>query len=430
MKIPTDWPVEVKNGNAVVKIYRGTNTKGDTQYIEFKVAFWATDGKRKFRSFADYGKARRYADTVTASFAKGDAKFLTLSGEEMVVYARATQALKPLGIPLDVAATDYAQAKAKLGAHPLLAAVEFFVRNHTGLENRTVREVVDELLQQRRHPTVGKPASDRYISDMECRLGKFADYARVPIASVGTKDVLRFLDELKVNGRTRFNYLSLLRTLFNHAKTKRYFPRDVDPLEGLPTDWEEDGDIEIFTPEEMQRLLAAARPELIPFLAIGAFAGVRHAELTRLRWEDVKADHIEVSAGKAKTRSRRIIPIQPNLSQWLEPHRKTTGPVVEFVNVTNQIRWLCDSTAEPAQGKRASKAPVKWRHNGLRHSFISYRTAQLKNVNEVSLEGGNTPAIIFSNYRELVTEKQAKSWFAIMPSMPANVIVKPAVSAS
>ena len=43
-----------------------------------------------------------------------------------------------------------------------------------------------------------------------------------------------------------------------------------------------DGEIEIFTPGEMKEILAHADDRLIPFLTLGAFAGIRHAEIKRL----------------------------------------------------------------------------------------------------------------------------------------------------
>ena len=36
-------------------------------------------------------------------------------------------------------------------------------------------------------------------------------------------------------------------------------------------------------------------------------------------------------------------------------------------------------------------------------------------MNQVALEAGNSPAIIFKNYRELVTEEAAGEWFGIVP---------------
>ena len=58
---------------------------------------------------------------------------------------------------------------------------------------------------------------------------------------------------------------------------------------------------------------------------------------------------------------------------------------------------------------------VKWRHNALSHSFISYRVAKIKNVNEVAMEAGNSPDMIFKHYRELVTETEADAWFGVTP---------------
>ena len=63
----------------------------------------------------------------------------------------------------------------------------------------------------------------------------------------------------------------------------------------------------------------------------------------------------------------------------------------------------------------ATAAGVEWKQNALRHSYISYRVAQTQNVAQVSLEAGNTPQIVFSNYRELVRPVEAEKWFGIVP---------------
>lgn len=74
-------------------------------------------------------------------------------------------------------------------------------------------------------------------------------------------------------------------------------------------------------------------------------------------------------------------------------------------------------------------AKVKWKRNGLRHSFISYRLAEIKNVHQVSLEAGNSPQMVFAHYRQLVTETQAKEWFEIVPPRDLdNVLPIPAAT--
>src|SRR3989442_14467519 len=67
-------------------------------------------------------------------------------------------------------------------------------------------------------------------------------------------------------------------------------------------------------------------------------------------------------------------------------------------------------TAE-LEGRKA----FAWKRNALRHSFISYRVAQIQDVAKVSLEAGNSPRMVFSNYRELVRSADAEKWFGITP---------------
>jgi len=73
---------------------------------------------------------------------------------------------------------------------------------------------------------------------------------------------------------------------------------------------------------------------------------------------------------------------------------------------------------------------VEWKKNGLRHSFISYRVAEIQNVNQVALECGNSPAVLFKHYRELVRPAEAKKWFAIEPSASGKVTTMPKVEAA
>jgi hypothetical protein len=91
--------------------------------------------------------------------------------------------------------------------------------------------------------------------------------------------------------------------------------------------------------------------------------------------------------------------------------------VLELANVVNAVKRLTAATrpVDPENPERLLAPRVPWRHNALRHSFCSYRLADVKSAAQVALEAGNSPQMIFQHYRELVTEKGAKGWFAITP---------------
>jgi integrase len=140
-------------------------------------------------------------------------------------------------------------------------------------------------------------------------------------------------------------------------------------------------------------------------LALNCFAGVRGAELGRLDWDDIKFDLgcIRVKAAGAKTGIRRVPPIPENLRAWLMLHRKESGPVVPYKNVYNQY------------AKVAEKAGIKWKRNAHRHEFASYRTALIKNLDQVAIEAGHSKQELLSSYFQVVSEQAAKAWFAICP---------------
>lgn len=72
----------------------------------------------------------------------------------------------------------------------------------------------------------------------------------------------------------------------------------------------------ILTPDQLRKLLAAALPDLLPYLAIGAFAGLRSSEIRQLDWRAVDLGRriVIVDAEKTKTARRRIVRIADNLA--------------------------------------------------------------------------------------------------------------------
>ena len=255
------------------------------------------------------------------------------------------------------------------------------------------------------------------MQQLEYSLNRFTGRFHNCLEAVKGTEVDAWLRELDLGPRSRNNLRSSIQALYNFAIARKYLPKDHDAMDAVPLAKDKGGEIEIFTPGEMAELLAVASPKHLPFLAISAFAGVRHAELERLDWANVnrKAKIIEIKAGTAKTASRRVIPILPNLAAWLKDYWQDEGPICQYAYMADEFGDLARRATAERKKKKPDAPDFKWKHNALRHSFISYRVAMTQDVAKVSLEAGNSPQMIFKHYRELVQPKAAKAWFAIMP---------------
>ncbi len=395
------YPLRIRAGNTTVAIYKRTRADGSPG---FEVADYST-GTRKLRSFPTAATARAEAERIAFALARGDAAAAAVNGKDAASYARALELLRPTGQSLELVASTYAKAYADLGGDRIGEAVAFFLRNNPdNLTQRTVAEVVAEMLAQREADGV----SACHLRDLRGRLSRFAKAFQVPMASITAADMQRWLDGLKVGPRSKQNFRKTTRNLFSYAQRRNHYARGSNPASEAEVPSANGDTVEIFTPSEMVKLLAASSTEFLPALALGAFAGLRTAELQRIAWSDVDlaGGFITITAKNAKTRTRRIVPIQTNLALWLAPHARKIGKV--WRGTLSQ--WGV------AQEATAAASGVVWKRNACRHSYASYRLAATQSAAQVSLECGNTPAVIFAHYRELVRPDAAAAWFAIMPS--------------
>ena len=116
----------------------------------------------------------------------GQVEVLELTNADVAAYLRATYLLKPTGVSLELAAADYAEAKAKLGNRSLMEAINFFLRhNPSSMPRKTVAEVVDELVAAK----TADGASAVYRKDLNFRLGKLKDSFRIQMADLTATDL-------------------------------------------------------------------------------------------------------------------------------------------------------------------------------------------------------------------------------------------------
>jgi integrase len=407
-------PISIKRGSVTVKIYQTTNSVNGKSYRQFSLACYH-DGKRKTQRFSSLKEAKVEAELVATKLSQGQGDVLTLTSKDRVTYLQAIKNLNPTGRSLNAATEEYALAVTRLPSGISLAAVvdDYLHRNKSIDSKKTIADVVAEYINSKEKAGL----SDRHIKDLRARLPKFGDATSSPLASLSARHVQTFLDNIEGTNRTRLNYLRQIVSLVRFAVRRKYAPRDLlDELDSVDRPSSRPKETEIFTPCELREMLTCAPVELLPWLVVAAFAGLRSAEILRLDWKnvDLKRQHIEVTAQNAKTASRRLVPLTENAIELLMPFRQAIGRMA-YYSEENKFHASIVRRVNSQRQKDGKQDSFVWKRNGLRHSFCSYRLAVTQDAAKTALEAGNSPAMIFKHYPELVTPDQALEWFSVSP---------------
>jgi integrase len=349
-------------------------------------------GGRKRRFFKDNAEAQTFMRLAEVQQENFGTAALSMSDALRVEAIECHGLLQPFGATLRDAAKFYL-------AH---------LKTITG--SRKVKEIVADLLAAR----TADGMSPRYLGDLRVRLGRFVLYfGEEMIAAISASRIDEWLRGLGVGAVTRNTYRRRLAALFNFAKRRGYI--NENPVADVERAKEHQTEIAILSVGDLVRLLERASVDMLPFWTIGAFAGLRAAEIERLTWDELDFDAgvIEVKASKAKTASRRLVTIQSNLREWLAPYRTRKGAVCPV-----NLRRRFDEDRERAELR------AEWPQNALRHSFGSYHLAQFNDAAKLALQMGNSPATIFRHYRQLVRPKQAALYWKIAPAVSGKKLVQ------
>ena len=319
--------------------------------------------------------------------------------------------------------SDFITAKRKLAEYGKTVndAAAFFIDHLERIRRckTTVAQLADEVIEAK-----GKDGrSQTYIDDLRKRLNQFCrDFGNRPIAGISVEELDNYLRAVPGSPKSRANLRANVSVLFGYAARRRML--DSNPVLHTAKPKLADNPPEIFTVEELRSLLEAANrvaPDVVPMLAIGAFAGVRDAEVKRLDWQeiDLLRGHIEIKGAKAKSARRRIVPIQPNLAAWLRPFHGMRGNLAA-VGARKKLGRV-----------RKAARLAKWPQNGLRHSFASYRLAAIQDAPRVAAELGHTsPHMLYSTYRELVLPEEAERYWKVEPQSAGAKNVVPFTAGS
>jgi integrase len=248
--------------------------------------------------------------------------------------------------------------------------------------------------------------SSKYLADLRSKLGRFvAAFSDTLACNLTAPTLEAWLRGLTMGSVSRESYRRNISVMLEFGRRRGALR--VNPAADIKITRRPEGEVTILTSEDVARLLECCPSDLRPYVAICAFAGLRPSEAASLDWSNIHLDtlQIEVKARHSKTRRHRLVPMQPNLVAWLQPHKGESGPI------GYSRRKFRD--AYKAAGME------HWKTDVLRHSYGTFRLPILKSADALALEMGNSPAVIFRHYRRPMTETDAQRYFDLFPAKPA-----------
>jgi integrase len=413
----TEFPVTITERGVSVRIYRSSQEKSGKTYVSYFLV-WPSPEGRKRKAFADFTEARNEAGRVLADIISGRNASTVVTAGDAELLAQARRRADRLGKPL-LALLDELQAAQDVlrGRASVLDAVRAWDRVQGSVQPLSVADAAAAFLRHKEGAKLSAP----HLKDLKIRLGKFVEAFRGHVHEIDRTAVREWLDAASKSPRDRNNRLAIVGTFLRWCAERNHIAAEsaVDAVRIARARATGKDDVEIYTPDELRRIffgtegVGPLREDLVPFVALGVFAGIRpDGEMQRLTWENVRIGErlIEIKGAKAKTASRRIIPMNDTLVSWLAPYARESGTVAPFGKLGQALRRRCEAVG------------VVFKRNALRHSYGSYRLAVIKNVNELALEMGNSPRMVFAHYRELVTPTAAADFWSITRPAEGNVI--------
>lgn len=316
-------------------------------------------------------------------------------------------------------------AEARENDVPLLQAVSLLRTHRAALDRlkelggsleQILGEAIGRLEAERASITVDELRSG-YLDELELqdhsathlghhrsRLCRFAqDFGDRLIVTITSNDIQRWLRSLGLQPTTLRNYRVALFSMFEHAVQNNQLQTNPAKKVSVPKDIEKEP--EVLTPAQARELISNACPEILPYVVLGLFCGIRREEFEKgLTWQSVNFDDrtVTIPAAIAKKHRRRVITLRENVMEFLLPYRTQRSKI-----------WPRNGRKLLDQAKRSIQP---WPKNGLRHSFATYALAAEKNIEALALEMGHKDtSVLFDHYRALRGEKVAREFWAIRP---------------
>lgn len=274
------------------------------------------------------------------------------------------------------------------------------------LTTTQLRKVLNDVSEKVTGDSLAVPTSEKYLNDwletVEARntsatrerygntvkifLQSLKDKAQKPVNSVTPKDVDAFLTGRLKSGaapKTAIVDLKTLNTAFRRALNYGIILHN--PVAAVRPPREESSEREVFTDEEVQKILNATPSlEWQTLILLGYFVGARLCDCVQMKWENVYGKEGVIIYEQQKTRKKVTVPMHYHViehlnylctfgtSGFLCPKLANKGPGGKHGLSEGFKRIVVKAGIDPmtVQGKGLRKFTKRTFHS-LRHSFNS-----------------------------------------------------------
>jgi integrase len=389
-------------------------------YQSFQLAHY--EGNRRIlqrRNTLD--KAKALAKEIAGRLNRDGSRAQYFTDKDRRIYTLAQVKSQTLGLEVDEVCRKYGELQQRLKAGTLEEAVDFF--NAHGQRVRhgaAIESVYAEYLAHLTKRGVGH----YHLRDVKRYVGTFVEKFPGLISAIQTPEIDAYLSQLGGSARNKNNHRKGIIAFYNFAQEKGFLPHGILHAAATTTDFRDARSqitseqqaldllqpTDIYSPEEMRKILAAADDALRPTLEIKAFSGARTEEVTRLWWvmvaEAEQCVKVPDAVGKI---CARLVPLLPNLQTRLAKY------AAEVKRERVSVDWPSANSLTRAWARTAEKAGVPYKRNAFRNSYITYRLIITEDINKVAEECGTSPRMIKKNYqsRAAISRATAEEWFAL-----------------
>jgi len=309
----------------------------------------------------------------------------------------------------------------KANVHDSLStAVQYYLKHrYPNGGDLTVKQLVEHFIAAKRAATRTIAATGevvpRYSSHYLISLHKLTQlgdrFADVRLSNFTSRQMEKYLTELKLGDVSRYHYFQYFRMLFNYGVKHEYLERN--PLSKLQPPALERTDPHVLTIDQVDCLLDATWRDhdgvTFVYTVLGFFGGIRPHELTKLTWGDFR-DHgraIRLRASTSKTRDVRVVRLPINaatmIADYQSAYSKRTGKRLGddelIVPMTHNLLRKRFRQAFKLAGINV------WPHDVARHTFASFYLKATKSMPRLMEQlGHSTPRTSLRHYVNLTDD--------------------------